>query len=64
MVNEYPVMPYMVKTDMKGKPWTYPETAEVFETKCEQNLASNVKKHYLGSVYIHCIITSPELMIE
>ena len=54
----------MVKTDMKGKPWTYPETAEVFETKCEQNLASNVKKHYLGSVYIHCIITSPELMIE
>ena len=64
MVNDYPVMPYIVKTDMKGKSWTYQETAEVLNTKCEQVPASNVKKQYLGSVHIHCIITSPELMIE
>ena len=54
----------MIKTDSKGKSWTYPESAEVLLTSCDQILASKVKVQYLGSVRIHCNILSNHLIQE
>ena len=34
MINDNPVISYMIRTDKKEKSWTYPGTAEILETKC------------------------------
>ena len=62
--NENPLVLYMIKTDSKGKSWTYPESAEVLLTRCDQILASKVKVQYLGLVRIHCNMLSNYLIQE
>ena len=54
----------MILTGTKGKSWTYPESAEVLLTSCDQILASKVKVQYLGSVRIRCNILSNDLIQE
>ena len=62
--NDNSLVSYMIRTDTKGKSWTYPESAEVLLTSCDQILASKVKVQYLGSVHIHCNILSNDLIQE
>ena len=62
--NDNPLVSYMIRTDGKGKSWTYPESAEVLQTSCDQILASKIKVQYLGSVCIRCNILSNELIQE
>ena len=60
--NNTPTVSYMVRTDPKGKSWTYPESADVLQTSCDQILAAKVKVQYLGSVRIRCVIVANELI--
>ena len=62
IANENPLVSYMMQTDTKRKSWTYPESAEVLLTSCDQILASKVKVQYLGSVRIRCNILSNDLI--
>ena len=34
--NDNSLVSYMIRTDTKGKSWTYPESAEVLLTSCDQ----------------------------
>ena len=62
--NGNPVVSYMIRADSKGKSWTYPESAEVLETSCDQILTSKVKVQYLGLVHIRCNIFANEIIHE
>ena len=60
--NNTPTVSYMVHTDPKGKSWTYPESADVLQTSCDEIQAVNVKVQYLCSVCIWCGIVANELI--
>ena len=57
-------VPYMVRTDICGNFWTYPEIAEILASSQDQVLSTYVQVTYLGSVCIPYAIVDEELIDE